>query len=255
MLHGFSLDHRMMVACMEPVFRDRPGWRRIYLDMPGMGSSRVADGVASSDEMLRAVLEFIDKVVPGEDFAIAGESYGGYIARGIVRRRPQSVRGVLLICPMIIAEDSERRVPTHRVIVKEAGLRTRPAEQGEMFRSIAVVQTAEHWKRFKDEIVPGTVAADWPFLERLKKEAYPFSFDVDGLPEAFEAPTLILTGRQDSVVGYQDALRILDLYPRATFAILDQAGHDLQIEQEQVFNSLVGEWLDRVGGNWALLSR
>jgi hypothetical protein len=31
-----------------------------------------------------------------------------------------------------------------------------------------------------------------------------------------------------------------------TFAVLDKAGHDLQIEQEKLFNALVNEWLDRV---------
>ncbi len=35
-------------------------------------------------------------------------------------------------------------------------------------------------------------------------------------------------------------------YPRATFAVLDTAGHNLQIEQPQVFNALASEWLDRL---------
>jgi len=28
--------------------------------------------------------------------------------------------------------------------------------------------------------------------------------------------------------------------------VLDRAGHNLQIEQEDLFNALVNEWLDRV---------
>ena len=57
---------------------------------------------------------------------------------------------------------------------------------------------------------------------------------------------LFLLGRQDSVVGYRDAWKIIENYPRATFAILDRAGHILQIEQEELFNSLTNDWLDRV---------
>ena len=64
--------------------------------------------------------------------------------------------------------------------------------------------------------------------------------------EKFNKPTLILLGRQDSSVGYKDAWSILDNYPRATFAVLDKAGHNLQIEQVEVFNSLVNEWLVRI---------
>ncbi|MEA0562741.1 alpha/beta fold hydrolase [Lysinibacillus irui] len=37
MLHGFSPDHRLMKGCMEPIFDGREGWKRIYLDLPGMG--------------------------------------------------------------------------------------------------------------------------------------------------------------------------------------------------------------------------
>jgi len=35
-----------------------------------------------------------------------------------------------------------------------------------------------------------------------------------------------------------------DVYPAIT--LYDRAGHNLQIEQEGLFNSLVSEWLDRV---------
>lgn len=55
----------------------------------------------------------------------------------------------------------------------------------------------------------------------------------------------MLLGRQDSVVGYKDAWDILDNYPRVTFAVMDRAGHNLQLEQEELFFSLVKEWLIR----------
>jgi hypothetical protein len=35
-------------------------------------------------------------------------------------------------------------------------------------------------------------------------------------------------------------------FPRATLAVLDAAGHNLQIEQERLFQTLLGDWLDRV---------
>ena len=90
--------------------------------------------------------------------------------------------------------------------------------------------------------------ADTEFLTKIRQspENYGFSFDVDALPEPFTAPTLIVTGRQDSSVGYRDAWTILENYPRATFVVLDRAGHGLYVEQEDLFNALVNDWLDRV---------
>ena len=53
-------------------------------------------------------------------------------------------------------------------------------------------------------------------------------------------------GRQDSAVGYVDAWHVLENYPRATYAVLDRAGHGLGEEQKGLFRALAGEWLDRV---------
>jgi pimeloyl-ACP methyl ester carboxylesterase len=36
-LHGVEVDHHEMAGSLEPVFANRPGYRRIYLDLPGMG--------------------------------------------------------------------------------------------------------------------------------------------------------------------------------------------------------------------------
>lgn len=84
------------------------------------------------------------------------------------------------------------------------------------------------------------------FLQKLQQNGYSFSFDVDNGDEKFEKPCLILLGKQDSCVGYKDAWCILENFPRATFAVLDCAGHSLQIEQENLFNSLVNNWIYRL---------
>jgi pimeloyl-ACP methyl ester carboxylesterase len=67
-------------------------------------------------------------------------------------------------------------------------------------------------------------------------------------PEArvYERPALIVAGRQDSVTGYAEQYTLLPHYPRATYAVLDVAGHNLQLEQPGLFAALVNEWLDRV---------
>lgn len=49
-----------------------------------------------------------------------------------------------------------------------------------------------------------------------------------------------------SLSGYRDAWGILEKYPRATFAVLDRAGHGVAGEQPVLFEALVGDWLDRV---------
>jgi len=57
-----------------------------------------------------------------------------------------------------------------------------------------------------------------------------------------------VTGRHDHVVGYRDAFGLLEHYPRATFAVLDDAGHNAILEQPRVVGALLTEWLRRLPG-------
>ncbi len=246
MLHGYYPDHRLMTGCLEPIFEQRPGWQRIYVDLPGMGQTPAGEGIDSSDKVLALLLEFVDRLLPGQHFAIAGESYGGYLARGFVHHRPERVDGLLLICPAIIADHSRRTLPPRVTLIEDpALLATLTAEEAAEFASMAVVQNEKNWVRYRDEIWAGVKIANGPFLERLRKR-FEFSFDPDELARPFMNPTLMLLGRQDTSTGYRDAWSILEQYPRATFAVLDKAGHNLQIEQADLFTALVSEWLDRV---------
>lgn len=247
MIHGFTPDHRLMSGCMEPVFEKREGWRRIYLDLPGMGRSRDYADIESTDGMLDAVLELIDKLIPESNFAVAGESYGGYLTRGIIARRSERVEGAALICPVVVP-DKERALPPHTVLYEDPMLisKLQPEEYAD-FRSMGVVLDRRAWERYAEEIVPGCRLADAAFLDKIRKR-YGFSFSID--QEAFAAPSLFLLGKQDATVGYADALQLLEQYPRGTFAVMDRAGHNLQIEQENAFNALVNEWLDRVEEAW-----
>jgi len=51
-LHGWTMDHRVEMADYEKIFAARPGWRRIYPDLPGMGRSAAGDGIRTQDDVL-----------------------------------------------------------------------------------------------------------------------------------------------------------------------------------------------------------
>ena len=247
MLHGGAPDRRSMIGCMEPILRNRKGWQRIYLDLPGMGKTPAEEWISNSDQMLDIVLDFIEAIIPNQNFVLAGASYGGYLTRGIIYRMPQQVVGLLLICPVIVPDPEKRVLPKHVTLVREGSLPSSLyPEEIKLFESFAVVQTPKIWKRTLKEILSGIKIADTKFLSKLQAHGYSFTFDVDALSSVFEKPTLILVGQQDSMVGHRDAWAILEKYPRATFAVLDRAGHNLQIEQTHLFDALVKEWLDRV---------
>lgn len=250
MLHGCSPDYTLMKGCMEPIFSKKDGFQRIYLDLPGMGKSDAPDWIKSSDDILNVILEFIKEVIRSHSFLIAGESYGGYLARGVIPHYKEQIHGMLLICPVIKPIWKERKCPVPKVIVKdEAFLSTLSSKEKEQFCEGAVIQNEYCYNRFLKEIEVGLKKANTQFISNFQKK-YAFTFDVDSLPTAkYERPVLIITGRQDSCVGYEDQWEILNNYSRASFACIDGAGHNLQIENPVIFNCMVNDWLERVQEN------
>jgi pimeloyl-ACP methyl ester carboxylesterase len=114
----------------------------------------------------------------------------------------------------------------------------------EEFADIAVIQTPKTPRRFRDDILVGLDLADAEAMARIAQR-WRLSEDPEG-GEPFTRPTLILTGRQDSSVGYVDQFALLPHYPRASSAVLDMAGHNLQFEQPELFEALMVDWLNRV---------
>ena len=211
----------------EPVFEGRPGWRRIYVDPPGTGGSPTDPSIKDQDGMLEAILALIDEVVGDERFALAGTSAGGLHARGIVKRNPARVVGLQLRVPGIVVDRTKRTLPTEDYLI----------------RSVAY-QSAwdDKQRRYYD---PAEAQADLEFLGRIQADVSTYALRED--PAArFDGPTLIVTGRQDTMTGYADAWPVLDDYPRATYAVLDQEGHDLPVRCVALYQALVDDWLDRI---------
>ncbi|MFG1909897.1 alpha/beta fold hydrolase [Kribbella sp. NPDC048928] len=240
-LHGWSPDHRLMTGCLEPVFADLPGYRRLYPDLPGMGESPAGD-IDSSDGMMAAVRAFIDEHIGTEPFLLIGQSYGGYLARGLVAERPEQILGLGLLSPVGTLKHADRRLPEHVVLRTEPGV-LESLREGEDFTDLAVVQSAAALAAYRSDVAPGLEVADEAALERIQRN-WALSIGPESGPP-YVGPTLILCGRQDAVTGYEDQYDLLPHYPRATYAVLDVAGHNLQLEQPELLRALVKEWLRR----------
>jgi pimeloyl-ACP methyl ester carboxylesterase len=246
-LHGGEVDHREITGALEPVFAERPGYRRIYPDLPGMGRTPAPETIDSTDAVLDTLLGLVDDVIGEEAFLVVGHSYGGYLARAIANRRPGQVAGLALICSLAGEQVRGDERPEHVVLRAADGLdldgTLEPAMAAE-FRNYLVVQTPETLRRFQETVAPGVALADQAALERIFAR-----WQLRTAPEqapAYTNPTLILAGRQDATVGYAGSWRLLEHYPRATFAVLDRAGHGLPHEQVGLVTALMAEWLDRV---------
>lgn len=239
LVHGFGLDHRFMTPLDATIAA--AGRRRVYVDLPGMGRSADVPA-ASSDDVLDALAEHVTTSLGAEPFAVVGSSYGGLMARGLAARLGEQVTGIALLCPVVGAD--VRDVPPPHVAVADPDLLATldPGEAAE-YAFMAVVQSPATWALFRDHVLPGMRAADAATLDAVRSR-YALSDDPDA--GTFDRPALVVTGRHDHVVGYRDAMDLLTQYPRATFALLDDAGHNAVLEQPAVVAALIAQWLERV---------
>jgi pimeloyl-ACP methyl ester carboxylesterase len=247
-LPGWGLNTRLTAHEIEPYFEGGEGWKRIYIDPPGHGKTPGKDWITNQDKILDVLLACIDRLTSGQRFCLIGISLGGYLARGVRFYRAELIDGIALIIPAIIAEDEKRTVPPHKVLVEDPSVKADLTPVETDLYDMAVVHTRK-WLEYQRSYpeIPEQEMGDFEFLSKIREQPkkYAFSFDVDDVSESFLGPTLIITGRQDAFVGYGDAWKILEKYPRATFVVFDRAGHQLE-EKENLVNALINEWLDRV---------
>jgi pimeloyl-ACP methyl ester carboxylesterase len=233
-LHGAGVDHREVMACLDPVFDAANGYRRIYPDLPGMGRTPAPESIASADDVLDVLLGIVDGMFGEEPLLVTGHSVGGYYAQAIATRRPDQVVGLALLCPLV---PGIHDVPDHEIAVGSGSLGT--AE----FRDYFTVQTPQTLARYESYVEPAISLADQSALARIA-ERWELTEHPQGA-DPYRHPALLVTGRQDSTVGYARAWELLERFPHACFAVLDQAGHALPHEQPGLIHALVTEWLDR----------
>jgi pimeloyl-ACP methyl ester carboxylesterase len=239
-ISGVPSDHQIILSWLEPIFASRPGWQRIYFDLPGTGLTPAA-GLTTIDQVLDVVCAFIEQVTHDQAFTLLGLSAGGYLARGVVQRLPDRVAGLCLLVPWL-SEHADQVLPLPTIIARDSrAMDQLSPDDAKTVAGLAVVQNQKVVNWYRQIVVAAREQG-----EGLPLKKFTFSFDLDHPSKSFEKPTLILAGRQDSHVGYRDALNLIELYPRATLAVLDRAGHALGVEQEKLFQALINEWLDRV---------
>lgn len=246
-LHGLPTDRRSMVPRYEPFFEKEGaprGFRRIYPDLPGVGESPASAAITNTDEYVDAVWRFIEEESAGERFALVGTSWGAHIALAHTTLHQERLAGLAMIVPGH-GPRHEGVKPPRTVLVSEPGLFDgAPQPLVDAFSAAATIHTRPVFEAVSNSVAPGGRSADMTFLKGILSERLSYH---DRLKQtSFAGPVLVAAGRQDSMCGYVDAWPLAEQFPRATFAVLDRAGHALQIEQNKLLTALFSEWLARV---------
>lgn len=242
--HGMGVDHRSLMM-LDDWFPD--GTQRLYLDLPGHGRTPPLAGRGGLPEYADWFVDAIDDLVGSRrPFALVGNSMGGALVREAVARRKRRVAGVALIAPVIDPVMARRHVAEHVVDEPNPDLMHRlPLGQVLDFVRMGVNQSFDAWRRYQRYILPGIRAFDREAYARLEER-----YILPDVPErtfgTFDGPTLVVCGRCDQIVGYEDQEAVLSHYPNARYAVIERAGHNVYVDRPDQVGALLRDWADEL---------
>ncbi len=238
LIHGFPLNRQMWRPQVTALVN--AGCRVICPDLPGFGESAPLVGNASMSAYADAVIGMLDELGV-ERAVIGGMSMGGYVLLNLAERYPERLLGTMFLVTRAAADDEagkEKRTMLarevasgNRMIVPDtfAQVLFAPDTPLEMPK---MVSAARRWMETTpaEGVVGGLLAMRDrdDYLDRLS---------------GLNVPALVVGAEKDLAVPLEHAQVMADLLPDAELRVVSAAGHMANLEQPEIFNRYLLEFL------------
>lgn len=229
LIHGAQSD-RSIFNGLLPVFTNQ--FQVLTFDQRGSGQSEKPDNAYSIAMLADDTAALMDHV--GFSSAhIIGVSMGGMIAQEFALRYAQKVRSLVLGCT---TPGGPKAIPLAGEGVDSA-YSTKELSAEERGRALAEAAFTEGYVEAHPEIVTAMIESrrNRPidhvgFGHRMKAA---FTHDTyERLPQ-ISCPTLVITGKQDTLIAWENSDLLTQRIPNAKSVLLEPAGHVFWIEQPQ----------------------
>jgi pimeloyl-ACP methyl ester carboxylesterase len=190
--------------------------------LPGFGASKRPRDFDTIYDLVHHTLDLID-AVPGDKVTLIGFSFGGWLAAEAAVMRPARLDRLILVDPV--------------------GIRISDRETRDILDIFNVHPDVVRDKTFHD---PKRFAPDFDAMEDAELVTYARNRDalclytwspllhnpqLKGWLRRIDVPTLVLWGASDGVVSPDYGRAYARLIPGARFELIDNAGHQPEIEQ------------------------
>jgi pimeloyl-ACP methyl ester carboxylesterase len=217
------------------------GYRALAPDLLGFGASPKPAGTDYGpalwvDQAFTLLDDLgVDRVV------LVGNSMGARVALTMAATQPDRVRGMVLM---------SARLHPSRSAAQDLIRAYRPDPDAmanllrECFATDPATVTPEMvWERYTASAVPGAHDAIQAMFQALPAaEPGPGPDQLRSL----RMPALVISGRDDRIVPFADALELAGLLPNADLHVLAGTGHWFPLERADTFAALVTDFLERL---------
>ena len=244
LLHAFPLDHAMWER--QAPLADHV--RLIVPDLRGFGGSSgsTPESMAGLADDVAAILDALHVQRPA---VICGVSMGGYVAQHVAARHPGKVAAVVLVDTRLEADTDEARAGRADLAAKVGRLGTTILADAMVPRLLGTSAAARtepyrsHLEGFLREMIARQpVATIQAALAALGSRP-----DMTAAMSRVLHPTLLVVGAEDAITPPECLARAEKLMPAARLLIVPEAGHLVPLEQPQVFNAAMVDFLQAAG--------
>ncbi len=236
LLHGFAEDSEVWTHQVNHL---KKNFSVIVPDLPGSGASALQNNttIESLAENVRSILqtEKIEKAV------IIGHSMGGYITLAFAEKFPKYVSGLGLFHSTAYADAEEKKETRRKGIefIKKNGAflfikQTTPnlfSEKYKLENPDKVATFIEHHKEFSSGSL---IAYQHAMIARP---------DRTNILKNFSCPVLLIIGKNDNAVPYNDSLAQSYLASTTYVTILGNSAHMGMLEETQKSNEALENYL------------
>ncbi|MCD0451357.1 alpha/beta hydrolase [Actinocorallia sp. API 0066] len=241
LLHAFPLSSSMWLPQREAL---AGRFRVITPDLRGFGGSVLGDVEPSVETMADDVAALLkSKNIPRA--VIGGLSMGGYVAMALCRRHPDRVRGLVLADTKMTADTDAARANRLRMADRLGRDRdVRPLLTDVLPHLVG--PTTMRQRALVYGRIRGLVQATPPAAAAWAQRAMAARPDSTDTLKAVKAPTLVIVGDEDGVTTEADARAMTEVLPNAELHVIPRAGHLTSIEQPDLFNQSVADFVSAV---------
>lgn len=196
------------------------GYRSIALDWPGHGQSPLGEGPASAMRFADVAEEVVEQLAP-EGAVVVGNSVGGFSAARLAIRRPELVKGLVIV-------DGGGFAGRPLQIRLFCALMSRPWFLKRIYPSFAARYMRAQTDADRRALATGVATTrDDPGLRAVTGLWRSFSspeHDLRAEAAKISAPTLLIWGRRDPVIPLRIGVEMAAAIPGARLEVLE-TGH------------------------------
>lgn len=241
-LHGFPFDKSMWQGQLEFLKTD---YRVIACDIRGFGKS--TDEVTSLriDLYSEDLIAFMNSLHI-EKAIICGLSMGGFIALNAIQKFPDRFAALILCDTQCIADTAEVKAKRYKIIEDIAANGVTDFNEG-FIKSVFHADSFSNKKELVESLRK-VVFANSPHIISIGLTALAERTETCSALSSITVPTLIICGREDAVTPLAQSESMHAAIKGSVLKVIDDAGHVSNLEQPQLFNKYLLDFLPALCG-------